>query len=174
MPRPKGSADLLEDRRRRALVLLAEGLSLNEVGRRIGCHPSSVMRWRDAQQRGGAEALKVRFSAGRPPKLGRRQRARLVKLLLKGPLAHGYRTNLWTTARIAALIQQKFGVSYHRDHIGRLMDSLGWSHQKPERRAAERDEEAIERWKQTDWPRVKKTLQGWAPTSSLPTKPDSS
>ena len=174
MPRPKGSADVLEDRRRRALALLKEGLSLNEVGRRIGCNPSSVMRWRDAEYRGGAEALKVRFSPGRPPKLGPRQRDRLVKLLLQGPLAHGYQTNLWTTARIAALIQQKFGVRYHRDHIGRLMDSLGWSHQKPERRAVQRDEAAIERWKQKDWPQIKKTLHGWAPTSSSPTSPDSS
>ena len=173
MPRPKGSADLLEDRRRRALALLDEGLSLNEVGRRIGCNASSVMRWRDAHQRGGSEALQVRFSPGRPPKLRSTQRRSLVKLLLKGPLAHGYRTNLWTTARIAQLIQREFGVSYHRDHIGRLMESLGWSHQKPERRALERDEEAIERWKQRDWPRVKKTPHGWAPTSSSPTSRDS-
>lgn len=173
MPRPRGSADLLEDRRRRALALLGQGFSLNEVGRRIGCDPSSVMRWRNAQQRGGADALQVRFSPGRPLKLNAKQRARLLKLLLKGPLAQRYRTNLWTTARMATLIQQQFGVSYHRDHIGRLMASLGWSHQKPERRASERDEEAIERWKQKDWPRIKKTPVGWAPTSSLPTRPDS-
>lgn len=173
MPRPCGSADLLEDRRRRALALLDQGFSLNEVGRQIGCNPSSVMRWRNAQQQGGADALQVRFSPGRPPKLDAKQRARLLKLLLKGPLAHGYRTNLWTTARIAALIQQQFSVSYHRDHIGRLMASLGWSHQKPERRASERDEEAIKRWKRKEWPRIKKTPAGWAPTSSLPTRPDS-
>ena len=173
MPRPKGSADLLVDRRRRALALLDEGLSLNEVGRRIGCDASSVMRWRNAQRRSGAEALKVRFSPGRPPKLSATQRDHLVELLLEGPLAHGYRTNLWTTARIAQLIQREFAVSYHRDHIGRLMDSLGWSHQKPERRALERDEEAIAHWKQQDWPRVKKTLNGWAPTSSLSTSRDS-
>jgi transposase len=83
-------------------------------------------------------------------------------------LAHGYKTNLWTTARISELISREFGISYHRDHVGRLMHSLGWSHQKPETRAAERDEEAIDRWKREDWPRVKKTLRGWAPTSSSP------
>lgn len=96
-----------------------------------------------------------------------------MKLLLQGPIAHGYRTNLWTTARIAVLIKREFGVDYHRDHIGRLMHSLNWSHQKPERRALERDEQAIARWKQKDWPRVKKTPRGWAPTSSLPTNPGS-
>jgi len=97
----------------------------------------------------------------------------LLRLLLQGPLVHGYNTNVWTTARIAELIRREFGVSYHRDHIGRLMHSLNWSHQKPEKRAVERNEEVIERWKQKDWPRIKKTLCGWVPTSSLPTNPDS-
>jgi transposase len=173
MSRPKGSADLLEDRRQRALALLKVGLSFNEVGRRIRCAASSAMRWFNTWRRGGDEALKVRSSPGRPVKLGRVQLRRLVRLLLKGPLAYGYRTNLWTTARIAEVIQREFGVHYHRDHIGRLMHRLDWSHQKPETRAIERDEKAIARWKQKDWPRVKKTPRGWAPISSSPTNPDS-
>jgi transposase len=168
MPRLKGSADLLEDRRRRALALLDAGNSLNEVGRQIGCNPSSVMRWRDARRRGGARALEVRFSPGRPWKLDPAQRKRLVRLLLKGPMAQGYRTNLWTTARIAELVERQFGVRYHPDHIGRLMHSLGWSPQKPERRALERDDEEIERLKKKVGPLKKKTPRGWAPISSLP------
>lgn len=164
MPRPQGSADLLEDRRRRALALLDSGHSLNEVGRRVGCNASSVMRWRDARRHGGEKALQVRFSPGRPWKLDKGQRKRLVRLLLQGAMAHGYRTNLWTTVRIAEVIQREFGVEYHRDHVGRLMHSLQWSPQKPERRALERDEEAIARWKRRDWPRIKKTLRGWVPT----------
>lgn len=163
MPRPKGSADLLEDRRKRALALLDVGHSLNEVGRRMGCNASSVMRWRDARRRGGTQALKVRFSPGRPWKLNAAQRKRLIHLLLQGPLAHGYRTNLWTTLRIAEIVRREFGVRYHRAHVGRLMHSLKWSPQKPERRALERDEEKIKRWKRNVWPRVKKTQRGWAP-----------
>lgn len=164
MPRPKGSADLLEDRRKRALALLDRGYSLHEVGRRVGCAAVSVMRWRDARRRGGAKALQVRFSPGRPTKMDAAQRKRLVSLLVKGATAHGWRTNLWTTARIAELIRREFSIEYHRDHIGRLLHGLGWSVQKPERRALERDEEQIERWKQKDWPRIKKTLRGWGPT----------
>jgi transposase len=163
IPRLKGSADLLEDRRKRALALLDSGYSLNEGGRRIGCHASSVMRCRDARRRGGTQALRVRCSPGRPLKLDQTKRKRLVDLLLQGPMAHGYRTNLWTTARIAEVIQREFGVQYHRDHVGRLMHSLQWSPQKPERCALERNEKAIERWKQKDWLRIKKTLRGWAP-----------
>src|ERR1700737_4939237 len=93
MSRPKGSADLLEDRRRRALAFLDAGYSLNEVGRRIGCAAVSVMRWRDARRRHGDRAFEARFSPGRPWKLGERERKRLVRLLLKGSMAQGYRTN---------------------------------------------------------------------------------
>jgi transposase len=88
-------------------------------------------------------------------------------------VAHGYRTNLWTTIRIAEIVQRKFGIRYHRAHVGRLMHSLKWTSQKPERRAWERDEEKIKRWKQRNWPQVKKTLRGWAPISYLPTNPAS-
>lgn len=173
MPRPKGSADLLKDRRKRALQLLAAGDSLNEVARQIGCTASSVMRWRDARQRRGAKGLEVGFSPGRPPRLDGKQQKRLIRMLLDGAEAQGYRTDLWTTARIAEVIRREFGVAYHRDHVGRLMHRLGWSPQKPERRAVERDEGAIERWKRKDWPRVKKTPGGWAPTSCLPMNPAS-
>jgi transposase len=164
--RPRGAAAVLEARRHRALKLLDEGRSLHEVGRLLGCAPISVMRWRDAREEGGAAALRVRFSPGRPPKLNVRQRQRLVKLLLQGAIAQGYRTEIWTTARVAALIRRIFGVRYHRDHVGRLLHALGFTHQKPERRALERNEEAIERWKKQEWPRIKKKPRGWVLTSS--------
>lgn len=172
MPRPKGSAELIEARRRQALRLLEEGYSLNEVGRMVGCAPSSVMRWRDALQSGGEEALKVRFSSGRPATLTQAQRKRVVKRLLKGAMANGFSTELWTSARVATLIQKHCRVSFHRSHVARLLHELGFSCQKPERRALERDEARIEQWKRKEWPRVKKTLRGWVPTSSLPMNPD--
>lgn len=171
--RPSGSPDLIADRRRRALRLLDQGFSLHEVARQIECAPVSVMRWRDAREKHGEDVFQVKLPPGRPPRLSPAQGKRLVKLLLKGPLACGYRTDLWTTQRIADLVEKKFGIRYHRDHIGRLMAKLGWSHQKPERRAMERDEERIEHWKKTDWPRIKKTPRGWAPISFLSTNRDS-
>jgi transposase len=165
--RLKGSAELLSDRRRRALKLLTEKLSLNEVARRIGCAASSVMRWRDAWRRRGEDAFRVRFSPGRPRRLTRAQERRLARILLRGAMANGYRTDLWTTQRIAEVIRQNFGVRFHRSHVARVMlHRLEWSHQKPERHAIERDDEAIERWKKKEWPRVKKTPSGWVPTSS--------
>jgi transposase len=158
--RPRGSADVLEARRRRALVWLRKGWSLHEVARRLACAPSSVLRWRDAWRRGGTRALRVRSSPGRPAKLTAPQRTRLVRLLLRGAMAYGYPTDLWTTGRITALIADTFGVTYHPDHVGRLLHQLGWSHQKPERRAVERDETAIATWKRVRWPQVKKRPRG--------------
>lgn len=170
--RPNGSPKALESRRRKVIALLDQGLSLHEVARRIRCHPSSVMRWRNALEKGGPDALKAKPASGRPCRLTARQKRRLVKLLLKGPRAHGYRTDLWTTLRIAEVIGRTLGVAYHRNHVGKLLHRLGWSHQKPERRAIERDETRIAQWKRTVWPRVKKTPHGWVPTSFSRTNPD--
>ncbi len=162
--RLKGSADVLEARRQRAIKLLGEELSLNEIARRIECSPSSVMRWRDLWDALGEEGLKVRTASGRPPKMSERQKAKLVKLLLQGPIAFGWRTDVWTTRRVAELIQKEFSIDYHFTQVARILHALDWSPQKPERRALERDEAAIQRWKAADWRRVKKTLRGWAPT----------
>lgn len=164
--RPPGSSKVLESRRRRAVGLVRQGLSLNAAARRIGCAAVSVMRWWRAFRRGGSAGLTARRAPGRPPRLSWRQRQGLLKQLLRGPMAHGYRTELWTTRRIAEVIERRFGVHYHHNHVGKLLAQCGWSCQKPERRARERDEEAIARWKRTRWPRVKKTPFGWGPTSS--------
>lgn len=155
--RPQGSPEELERRRRRALDLLKAGASITDVARRLGCSHSSVILWRDAVRRRGPTALKAKPASGRPPKLTRRQRAKLPRLLLRGASAWGFETELWTTRRIAQVIQRAFGVSLHRAHVGRVLTALNWSCQKPERRALERDEAAIARWKRYRWTTVKKT-----------------
>lgn len=161
--RPHGSPEDLEKRRRSVIALLRENLSLHQIARRIGCHASSVLRWRNAWRRGGGVALKAKPASGRPQRLTARQKSQLVVLLAQGAMAHGYRTELWTTQRIALLIERKFGVKYHRNHIGKLLHQLGWSHQKPERRAIERNEAAIAQWKRTVWPAVKKRRAAGSP-----------
>ena len=80
----------------------------------------------------------------------------VVARLLKGAKSNGFSTDLWTCPRVAQLIWERFGVDYHVDHIGRLLHGLGWGPQKPQRRAIERDEEAIRRWVNKEWPRIKK------------------
>jgi len=123
------------------------------------------MRWREAKDRGGPEALKAKMAPGRPATLSPQHKKRLVQYLLEGPMEHGYRTDIWSTKRVAELIESKFAVKYHRDHVGRVLHCLGWSHQKPKRRARQRDEEAIEQCKRNQWPRIKRGLSGRAPIS---------
>jgi transposase len=87
-----------------------------------------------------------------------------VRILLEGAVAHGYRTELWTMKRVAEVIQTTFHVPCHYNTAGNLLHRIHWTPQKPEARALERDQEAIEGWKRKDWPRVKKTPRGWGPT----------
>lgn len=154
--RPHGSPEELERRRRRAVDLLKAGASITDVARRLGCSHSSVILWRDAVRRRGPTALEAKPAPGRPPKLTTRQRATLPRLLLRGTAAWGFDTELWTTSRIARVIQREFGVQLHRAHVGRVLRALDWSCQKPERRALERDEAAIARWKRYRWVAIKK------------------
>lgn len=142
------------------MALLDGGLSVTEVARRVGSSHSSVILWRNLVRRRGIEGLAAKPIPGRPPKLTARQKRRLPRLLLRGALAWGYGTDLWTTSRVAEVIQREFGVKYHRGQVGRILTDLGWSCQKPERRALERDEAAIARWKQRRWVQVKKTPDG--------------
>jgi transposase len=146
----------LEARRQRAIALLAEGLGVREVARRVGCAPSSVSRWRSAVKARGPDALRPKPAPGRPRRLNPRQRARLLKLLLKGATAHGFATDLWTLPRVAEVIERTFGVRYHPAHVWRILRGEGWSCQKPERRARERNEPAIQHWRQHRWPHIKK------------------
>lgn len=164
--RPTGSPEELERRRLRALALLDDGLLPSEVARRVGADRRSVRRWKAAARKHGEAGVRARAAPGRPPRLTPGHKRRLEALLIKGPLAMGFDTDLWTCPRVAELIQQRFGVDYHVDHVGRLLHELGWSPQKPARRAVERDEREIRRWIRQDWPRVKKTPGAAARRSS--------
>ena len=117
---------------------------------------SSVRRWHRAVKQGGLEALKAKPHPGRRPRLNAKQKQRLVKILLAGARKAGYRTDLWTCPRVAEVIAKKFRVNYHPGHVWKLVHSLGWTCQKPEQRARERDDAAIRRWREREWPRIKR------------------
>ena len=130
VPRPKVSATQIEARRRQALHLLDKGYSLNKVSWMIGSAPSSVMRWRERLQAGGEDALKVRYSPGRPPSLGAAERRELVEKLLQGAVENGFGDDLWTTQRVAIVIQRISRAQFHRSHVVRLMHELGFKFQE--------------------------------------------
>lgn len=155
--RPSGTPEELEQRRLRALRLLDAGFSPVEVARQLGVERRSVRRWKAAARKGGAKAVAAKPASGRPRHLSRRDLARLRRMLLRGAQAAGLPTDLWTCPRVAWLIRRQFDVQYHPAHVSRLLHGLGFSPQKPTRRAVERDEERIRTWIEQDWPRVKKT-----------------
>ena len=84
------------------------------------------------------------------------QRAKVPELLERGAEAHGFRGDVWTCERVATVIRREFGVSYHPAHVSRVVRALGLSLQKPQRRAEQRDEEAIDNWKEKKWSSLKR------------------
>ena len=171
--RPHGSPQELEQRRLRAIELLRQGLQPHEVASRLGVDRRSVRRWKRAYRKAGSSALKSKPAPGRPTKLSAQQRRGLVKMVLKGPLAYGFSTELWTCRRVAELIRRQFGVDYHPDHLGRILHSCGLTPQRPHRMAKERDEQEIRRWVREEWPRLKKKPAASERTSSSRMKPGS-
>ena len=146
----------LEKRRFRAARLLEKGFSQAEVARRVGVHRQSVNRWARTLEREGIGGLNKAGRAGRKPRLSAEDFAALEQGLAAGPQACGYPTALWTSQRVAHLIEQQSGVKYHPDHVCRILAKLRWSCQRPVGRALERNETAIARWKKRRWPEIKK------------------
>lgn len=154
--RPKGSADVLEQRRRQAVALLEQGMKPATVAKALGTSQASVSRWQKAYKKGGPAALAPKRHPGKPPGLTARQREKLARVLLGGARKEGYSTDLWTLRRMAEVIVRHFGVQYHTGSVWHVLRAMRWSNQKPERRARERDEEAIAAWRKEHWPRIKK------------------
>ena len=155
--RPKGTSAELERRPRRiGVALLEEGMMSARVAEVLETSRASVTRWRQAYEESGEAALAAKPHPGRPPKLAPGKRRRLAKLLVRGARKYGYSTDLWTLRRVSAVIALVFGVEYHPSQVWRILRAMGWSSQKPERRARERDEQEIARWRREEWPRLKK------------------
>ena len=162
--RPFGSPKTLERRRHTAVVLLKSGMGVAHVAHRVGSSISSVMRWKEAHEAGGEEALAPKPIPGRPRKLEDKEIQLLLDVLLQGALAYGFPNEIWTLKRIARVIREEFGVEYHQGHLWKILRRLQWSCQVPERRALQRDEEAIEHWKRYKWPAIKKKVpRTWCP-----------
>jgi transposase len=150
----------MEKRRIKAGVLFNKGYSAPEVARRFGVARQVAYRWKEAWSQGGQSALASKGPAGPKAKLTEKQSQQVTQALLAGPAAQGYKTELWTLPRVAALIEDLTGVRYHPGHVWRLLGASGFSCQRPERRAVERDEKAIRRWRRVEWPALKKRLSG--------------
>ena len=142
-----------------ASKLFEDGVGPSEVAERLGATKGAASQWKSLWEKHGKEGLRSKPHPGSKPRLSDDQRGELVELLLEGPSANGFSTDLWTLPRVADLIDRRFGVSYDPSHVSRILKRLGWSPQKPTKRAREQDEELVSEWRKKDWPRIKKNSQ---------------
>ena len=149
-------ADGFEWRRFRALHLKQQGWSRHDIAEALGVCPVSVSRWLARVRDGGPQSLRAHPVPGRPPKLSSAQKRLIPEFLWHGAEAYGFRGEVWTCVRVALVIEEEFGVRYHKDHVGRLLKELGWTPQMPIRRAIQRDKQAIQRWRTEMWPDLRK------------------
>ena len=155
----------LEARRQQIAVLLEDGsLSNQEIADAIGVHVSTVKRCAVALQQGGLAALAAKPHPGAKPKLTLKQRQQLFAVIERGALAAGFSTELWTCPRVAEVVRKKFGVSYHPDHLGRILRDLDCTPQIPLTVDPRQKPAAIKKWRKETWPRLKKS----AATTSVP------
>lgn len=155
-PRSHRDPRALERRRREAAKLFMKGQCQADVARHFAVSREAVRKWYDSWTRAGVAGLHAQPKPGRPSALTALKRRRVVAALLKGPTAFGYATEVWTLTRMRDVIRKVARVRYHPGHVWRVLGTMGWSCQKPETRARERNEQAIKEWVRRDWPRIKK------------------
>ncbi len=139
-----------------AWKLHEQGWKQKDIATALGVTEGAVSQWFKKAKTQGVETLRHQPPPGARPKLSPELRAQLPGLLQQGAEAFGFRGQVWTTTRVAQLIKQQFGVSYHPAHCSRLLRNLKWSQQKPIQKATQRDEAAIEAWKERRWDELKK------------------
>ena len=147
--------EALEARRMKAVALFRSGVAQATVAKRLGVSRTAVHYWHKAWKHEGREALAKRKQGPRY-KLSEREVEHVEATLLRGPEAHGYHTQLWTLARITKAVKEVTGVAYGERSIWHVLRRMGWSCQKPARRAKERNEAAIAHWKKVEWPSIQK------------------
>lgn len=136
--------------------LLLKGKGCAEVGLAVGVARQTVYTWKRLLNEGGIDALRSVPERGRPAQLNDQQLACLRAAILQSPTEHGFGTELWTLKRVGVVIERLHGVRLSQTQIWRILGSLGFSPQKPEKRALERNEEAVRAWKRSTWPALKK------------------
>jgi len=153
---PFQALDVIEWRRLRAWYLFLSGWIQVKIAEALGVTQGAVSQWLKRARQRGVEALRRGKAPGARPKLTADQKAQIPQLLARGATAWGFRGEVWTCERVAEVIKREFQVQYTPEHVGRILKKLRWSCQKPERRSVRRDEEAIEQWRDQQWPEVKK------------------
>lgn len=144
----------LERLRLKAARMFEAGATQADVHRKLGVSRESASRWHRLWKQGGKDALRTKQRAGRPRKLGKEELKEIEKALLQGAEAHGFDTDLWTLERVGKVIEDRTGIAYHPSGVWHVLKRLGWSLQRPARRAKERDNRSVRRWVKKCWPGI--------------------
>jgi transposase len=156
-----------EERRKRAWALYQTGWMQKDIAEALGVTQGAVSQWIKRGRAGGEAGLTEQPKSGAPVRLSAADRQKLPGLLERGAESFGFRGELWTCARVGKLIEREFGVRYHPAHVSRILKDLGWTPQKPIRRAKQRKEAEIQHWKDVRWPELKKRRSKKDERSSL-------
>jgi transposase len=152
--RPQGSAAELERRRRRAVQLYDQGESIADIVRLLGVDRSAIYRWRRLAQN-SSDGLAAKPHPGRTSSLSDVQLAELERLLLPGAATHGWTNDLWTASRVTEVIRRHFGLSFHSEHVRKILKQrLNWSSQRPQRQHPDGNDSAIAPWVEEEFPRI--------------------
>lgn len=146
-----------EYRRFLALQMHGQGLKQAQIAKALGVSEGAVSQWFKAVKEQGVEALKSHPAPGQTPLLSVEQKQQLAAMLEQNAEVFGFRGNFWSRGRVQKLIEEEFGVHYHVSHMSRLLKQLGFSRQKPQKRARQQDPEAVAEWQQVRWPALKKS-----------------
>lgn len=147
-----------EERHLQAWTMFQKGMKQCDIAEILGVTEGAVSQWIKQAKEEGPESLQTQPRAGADSKLSKDEQKQLVELLKQGAESFGFEGELWTTPRVAVLIQKEFGVTYENSSVYKLLDRLGFSYQKPAREARKRDEQQVQRWIHEEWPRIKKKL----------------
>ncbi len=157
--RPLGSGRKLEERRIRAVnEVEIDGQVPATVAKKYKVEVGTLYRWIGKHRKDKKKGLKSKPTPGAPRRLTDAQLARLEKMIIAGAKAAGFSNDLWTCARLADLIKKEFGVQYHFNHVGKILARMGWTPQRPETRAIERDDRRIRHWVKNELSQIKKKL----------------
>lgn len=156
MGRPRGDIKFLEQRRQLAVDLVTQGVPAARVAKTYKIHERTIHKWLSAYRKGGLEGLAVRVSTGRKKKLTAQQQTKLQKIIVGGAVKAGFDNELWTSKRVLQVIKDEFDVDYHANHLPKLLRELGFTPQRPQREAIEKDKKQIEQWIRFEWKKIKK------------------
>lgn len=153
--------DVLEHLRIQAIRLWKKGKTVEEISDFFGVTLGAIYKWIKIYKLKGLKALKRRKAPGAMPKLSKEELKKLLKVLTKSPDEYGYGTQLWDCKKVGKIIQDKFNKKIHNTNIWRLLKKLGFSYQKPEKIALQKDSKKVKMWIKQEWPKIKEHARRW-------------